>query len=310
MLYKAGTLSKKISTLLGYDVGRRRGVYVKTKNYTPRVTKGSDYFWQSTWGQMLMDRRCEDIGTRQGKLFRRRFRLPFTVFTRLCHLCDSKNFFNYCEGNEEWNTRRRIPIPLLVLGILRILGRGWCFDDVAEATRISQGTIRLSFHHFCKSMCLHEKKEWVHFSEGDELERDMNVYKAMGLPGCIGSTDCTHVPWGRTPCALKNLCKGKEQFPSLVFSVVVNHHRRIMSISKAFYGSWNDKTISRLDPSLVALHERKLHDDVRYSLYNEHGEEEIMEDPYVICDNGYLAWATMMPPYSITSREEYRLWSI
>jgi hypothetical protein len=38
---------------------------------------------------------------------------------------------------------------LLILGVLRVLGRHFCFDDVAEATGISEETCRLFFHAFC-----------------------------------------------------------------------------------------------------------------------------------------------------------------
>jgi hypothetical protein len=40
------------------------------------------------------------------------------------------------------------PIELLVLGTLRYLGRGWCFNDLEEATSISEETHRVFFHIF------------------------------------------------------------------------------------------------------------------------------------------------------------------
>ena len=64
----------------------------------------------------------------------------------------------------------------------------------------------------------------------------------MGLPGCIGSTDCVHVKWDRCPTKLTNLCKGKEGYPTLVFSCMVDYKRRILSVSPSNLGTNNNKT--------------------------------------------------------------------
>lgn len=40
------------------------------------------------------------------------------------------------------------PLELLILGALRYLGRGWSFDDLEEATGISQEVHRRFFHLF------------------------------------------------------------------------------------------------------------------------------------------------------------------
>jgi hypothetical protein len=39
-------------------------------------------------------------------------------------------------------------IELLVLGLLRYIGRGWTFDDIKEQTAISNEVHRLFFHTF------------------------------------------------------------------------------------------------------------------------------------------------------------------
>ena len=46
--------------------------------------------------------------------------------------------------------RRGVPLDLLILGALRYLGRGWTFDDLEEATGISEETHRTFFHEFCE----------------------------------------------------------------------------------------------------------------------------------------------------------------
>ena len=39
------------------------------------------------------------------------------------------------------------------------------------------------------------------------------------------------------------LCIGKEKRPTLAFQRIVDHDKRVMCVSKAFFGAANDKTI-------------------------------------------------------------------
>ena len=131
------------------------------------------------------------------------------------------------------------------MGVLRVLGRGWCFDDVAEASGMSEAVAQKMFHRFCKRFTKLKYATYIYRPEGEELKRVLNTYALLGLPGCVGSTDCTHIKWDRCPVSLFNLCKGKESYPSLSYSVTVDHNRRILGITTGFWGAKNDKTIVR-----------------------------------------------------------------
>ncbi len=80
--------------------------------------------------------------------------------------------------------------------------------------------------------------EYIHFPRTEaELLKVTTVYEKLGFPGCVGSVDCT-------PVGLSNMCKCKEGKPTLVYEVVVDHSRKILSTTRHFYGTRNDKTIS------------------------------------------------------------------
>jgi hypothetical protein len=81
---------------------------------------------------------------------------------------------------------------------------------------------------------------------GDDMTKMMRVYEKMGLPGCIGSTDCVHLQWDRCPLSLTNLCKGKEGYPTLSYSCTVDHHRKILGVPRSNWGTRDDKTIVRV----------------------------------------------------------------
>ena len=144
-------------------------------------------FWLTQWGQMLCEYFTTPPGpdTRKGKLFRRRFRLPYPVFFKLMGMCREKQLFGPGSCNETDITGRKIcPFPIKLLGVLRILGRGWTFDDVAEATGMGEATVQKSFHLFCSNFVFHYYNTYVYRPEGEELQRDMEVYRKLGLPGC------------------------------------------------------------------------------------------------------------------------------
>ena len=77
-----------------------------------------------------------------------------------------------------------------------------------------------------------------------EITHVEGLYGCLGLPGCVGSVDCVHIPWEKCPAGLLSSCKGKEGYPTLVFEVVVSHTCKILSVSSVFFSADNDKTIA------------------------------------------------------------------
>lgn len=135
-----------------------------------------------------------------------------------------------------------------VLSVLRILGRGGCFDNQYDGTGISEEALRVFFHDFCKFF----SEQYFHVfvappQTAQEIRNVTGVYKRLGFPGAIGSVDCVHVRWDKCPFSLRSSCKGKEGYPSLAYEAVVDHHRRIHSVTKSHYGARNDKCIVKFD---------------------------------------------------------------
>ena len=108
------------------------------------------------------------------------------------------------------------PIELKVLGVLRVLGPGACFDDCQEATLISKETHRVFFHAFCRKL---SRKCYAMYCHGPETEADlescMSEYASAGFPGCLGTTDGVHVSWDRCHAQQKMLHTGKEKYPTV-----------------------------------------------------------------------------------------------
>lgn len=92
---------------------------------------------------------------------------------------------------------------------LRILARGNVYDDIAEMSGIGNSTVASIYLQFINNFVKEFFEEFVYPPQGEELQEVMKIYEVLGLPGAIGSMDCTHIDWGRCPVELFHSCKGK-----------------------------------------------------------------------------------------------------
>ena len=87
-----------------------------------------------------------------------------------------------------------IEFLVLVLGSLHYIGHGWTFDDIEEQTTISREMHRLFFHNFI-NFCSTSLYLWFVLTplHLPEAWPNMQKYQYAGFPGCVSSTDCTHI---------------------------------------------------------------------------------------------------------------------
>lgn len=199
-----------------------------------------------------------------------------------------------------------------MLGSLRILGRGLCFDDISESTHISERVISDFFNVFILHWSTIKFSEFVRLPRNaDELAADEATYAVGGLNGCIGSADCCHVAWDRCNAHLQTLAKGKEHFPTISFQLVVNHRRRILHSSDGFLGATNDKTIARLDDYMATMRDGRMQhaSNFKFKLFNSDGSETEHTGAYILTDNGYHRWRILQCPIPHPASVEESLWS-
>ena len=134
--------------LAANDLDSSTGRGSQTSQRHHEVPERPDYD-NSSWGQMLKDQRLNDASSKEAKLFRRRFRLPYIMFRYIVSECRRYHLFPESERDMDIAGRRSIPLELKILGVLRIIGRNWCLDDVCEASIISERTMSRFFHEFC-----------------------------------------------------------------------------------------------------------------------------------------------------------------
>jgi hypothetical protein len=89
--------------------------------------------------------------------------------------------------------------------------------------------------------------KFINLPKGKQLEKVLSTYAKIGLPGCVGSMDCTRVKWTMCPARQRWIHTGKEGFPTAVFLVIVDHNRHVQYVSHAYKGSCNDIQICQND---------------------------------------------------------------
>jgi hypothetical protein len=166
----------------------------------------------------------------ESKRFRSRFRVPFPIFLRLVDW--TKTWFEWSETNPGGCKpscafqRPRIPTELKVLGVLRLLGRGVCLDDIQELSSVSAASMSIFFRNWCQKFTDDIFPQHVFLPKTKEdIAKAMGEYSILGLIGAICSMDVTHFRWDRCPYTLHNLYKGKEGYPTVAVEMACTHDK-------------------------------------------------------------------------------------
>ena len=264
-------------------------------------------FWSSPWGILISNPVVEDPKSKEGKSFRRRFRVPFPLFKEiLLPLCIEHQIFNH-------NRRSRIPVEAKLLSSLRILGRDSCADDVAELLQnvIGESHVYTIFKQFIFGMATKVFPSVVIIASPDSpdyLRQVMEIYQRIGLPGCCGSLDATRISWGMCPKEIRFDCIGKESHPCLVFMALVDHSRRVQYVSGYYLGANNDLTLCHNDPFLQRVQHGFL-DEIQFEIYDHRGNKIPCKGGYYISDGGMQDCIQFVDPDHHRLSRETVLWS-
>ena len=276
---------------------KRPGVIYSRRAKTP------EDFTTTAWMQLIRNPLTRQRGSYFGKLFRNRFRIPFSMFMKLRNMFVEHNWLQTrrfdCFG------RPSVPFEMKLLAALRFLGRGECFDTLSELTgdRVSAETIRRFVIEFVEKMSSLKDKfiRTPDPTNNDEMKSAMDMYARLGFPGCIGSTDCVNIALSRCPHSLKNIHTGKDGYPTLGFNCTVNHHRRFLHVSRSCPGSWNDKCKVRFDQFCCNVREQELYKQIPFQVRTSTGEWVTRRGVYLIVDGGYHRWRILQCPLKQSS---------
>ena len=233
------------------------------------------------------------------KNFRNRFHMPYPSYMELLDQMKSDNRFKRWWGNKS-NRKKSSPVELLLLGLLRYLGHGWTFDDIEEQTAILCDVHCTFFHNFIDfGSTTHYLMHVLTSVNLPEAKSNISEYDEVGFPGCVGSSDCTHITRERCEYNLKNNHLGaKSSHTTCTLNLTCNHRRRILHRTCGGPGRWNDMTMVRFDTFLTDIRAGRISTKNEFELLSCDKEGNIVT---VFVDTGYLAWSCTVPPFSVTN---------
>jgi hypothetical protein len=254
-----------------------------------------------------------DVDSPMAKKFCLRFQIPFPSYLELVELIKADDRLEQWCGFKKFK-QTTSPIGLLVLGSLGYFGRGWMFDDIEGNTAISREVHRAFFHIFINfgSTVLHDKFVQTPVNL-DEAKSNIVEYAESGLPGCIGSSDCTHILTQGCEYNLKNNhTGGTSRNTTCTFNLMCNHRRHILYTSIGGPGCWNNQTMVCLDNFISDIYDGLIlsYNEFNLVLYdsNKNRVQMTYTGVYVIVDNGYLPWSCTVPPFLMTNKINETRW--
>jgi hypothetical protein len=248
------------------------------------------------------------------KAFQNRFCLPCQQYLELVEMvCEDELFVRWCGYKK--NNKKISPVELLVLGLLRYLGRGWTFKDCEESTAIDKEVHCMFFGVFILFGSTVLYKKWIFTPVNlPEAKSNMHEYSKAGFPGCVGSSDCTHVITNCCEYNLKNNFLGaNSSLTTRTFNLICNNHCRIFHSTNGGPGRWINQTMVWLDLFVSGIHDGSILDEVSFELLalDKMGSLKTLKftGVYVICDNRYLDWLCTVPLFGVTNNIEEICWS-
>lgn len=228
-------------------------------------------------------------------LFRQRFRLPYAQFKEL--VADAKAcptyFARWFDGSKDAVGNLATPLEILILGVLRYLGRGWTFDDLHENTGVHAEVHRQFFHVFIAYGSDVLFKRYVTMPTNSETASShMHEMTIAGFAGAVASTDATHIVMEKCKHNLKQYhISHKLNHAARTYNMTVNHRRRILHTTNGHPARWNDKTIILFDDFVRGIYDGRLLDEVEFELLetDESGNEVKVRyrGAWVLVDNGH-----------------------
>jgi hypothetical protein len=242
--------------------------------------------------------------------------MPYDSFFALVTEAKGKAWFPCWNRPDGLRGSKGCPLELMLCGSLRYLGRGWTFDDIEENTCVSAEAHWQFFHEFIQvgSTFLYNKFV-VPPVTLDEAKDHMLEMEKAGLPGCLGSTDATHVVVEKCSARIRNAHLGpKLPGTARTYNATVNHRRRILHTTSGHPCWWNDKTLILFDTFARGIFEGNTTlNGIKFELFEKDQNGNVLtikySGPYLIVDNGYLSWSTTLPPSKCPATQQELKWS-
>jgi len=177
--------------------------------------------------------------------FERRFRVPLPVFLRIYHAIKDRPF--WAQRVNATGQPQAHPLQKLVAAF-RVLAYGESYDRADEYVRLSRSTIARAVKLFTEFMVDEFGPHYLRPPTPPEIEKILARNDERGLPGCLGSLDCSHWEWSSCPKARAGTYQGRDGRRSIVIEAICDEDTWIYHIFAGSPGSLNDINVLYQSP--------------------------------------------------------------
>ena len=118
-------------------------------------------------------------------------------------------------------------------------------------------------------------------TKAEEAEAHICDFCKAGFPGCVSSTDVTHIALDNCMHKLKHVHKGfKLSLLLRTYNISANHRQCVLHSTNGHLASWNDKTLQRFDTFMEGVKSGERLPDVVFNLNDMTVDGEIIALKY------------------------------
>lgn len=177
--------------------------------------------------------------------FERRFRLPRAVFE--CIYSDIKDEPFWARRINATGRPQAYPLQKLVAAF-RVLAYGESYDRSDEYVRLSRSTVAVATTKLVDFIVHKYAPMYLRAPNDDELAHILHRNAQRGMPGCMGSIDCSHWPWRQCPRGQAGQYQDYKGRRSVTMEVVCDEDLYIWHFFIGCAGSNNDLNVLRQSP--------------------------------------------------------------
>lgn len=229
--------------------------------------------------------------------FERRFRVPRAVFPRVYDAVKDEQGFK-----QQINaTGRPQAQPLQkVVGAWRVIAYGESYDRADEYVRLSRASIMQATKMLMRFIKEKYTATYLRQPTAADLTAILERNAARGMPGCMGSIDCSHWEWRSCPRALAGTYQGRNKRRIIVLETVCDEDLWIWHFFAGCPGFYNDLNVLQSSP---------LYADIvrgawtpRTHEYEVNGRRRTML--YYLADGIYPRYAFFFMPLPLTAKPQ------
>jgi len=172
--------------------------------------------------------------------FERRFPVPRSVLLRIYHAV--KGRFLFAQRINATGRPQAHPLQTVVAAF-RVIAYGKAPDRADEDVRLSASTIAMSVRELLRFIVDDFGPAYMRPPTPAELERILERNAQQGLPGCMGSLDCSHWEWANCPKAFADMYQNWHGKYSVVKGTGCDENLWIWHLFVGCPGSQNDLNV-------------------------------------------------------------------